>query len=84
MEIVVVANGEEKVLDAETYGVNENMTESQALSAIQPYLNEVAQDIPFVCKKVVSMQTVVGESGMVEQETTKFFVYPSAPAGVGN
>jgi hypothetical protein len=81
MEIVVVANGEEKILDAETYGVNESMNESQVLSAIQPYLNEVAQDIPFVCKKVVSMQTAVGESGMVEQETTKFYIYPSAPAG---
>lgn len=81
MEIVVVANGEEKILDAEIYGVNDSMSESQVLSAIQPYLNEVAQDIPFVCKKVVSMQTVVGESGMAEQEVIKFFAYPSAPAG---
>ncbi len=82
MEIIVVVNGQERVLDAEAYGITEQSTESQVLSSLNAVLSEIASDVPFQCKRVISKRTAVTPAGeTVEEDEVKFFLYPNAPAG---
>jgi hypothetical protein len=81
MEIILVANGTETLFDGESFGVTEESSDTQILSAMRATLNEISNDVPFAVKEVNVASHVVGENGMEEVVTKKWYVFPQAPNG---